>query len=69
LNSADKELRRVAHISQHTPGFHRDNSQPVVLAIADVIQDVLTIYEGKCQYKALYIEQKRIGPSLSLNTV
>jgi PAS domain S-box-containing protein len=68
LNSADTELRRVAHITQQTLGFYRDNSQPVVLVIADVIQDVLMIYERKCQYKMLNIEQ-RIEPGLTLNTV
>jgi PAS domain S-box-containing protein len=68
LNSADTELRRVAHITQQTLGFYRDNSQPVVLVIADVIEDVLTIYERKCQYKMLNIEL-RIEPSLTLNTV
>jgi len=68
LNSADEELRRVAHITQQTLGFYRDNSQPVVLVIADVIQDVLRIYERKCQYKALNIEQ-RIAPNLALPAV
>jgi PAS domain S-box-containing protein len=65
LHSADEELRRVAHITQQTLGFYRDHSQPVVMAIVDVIQDVLTIYERKCQYKALDIEQ-RIEPNLTL---
>jgi PAS domain S-box-containing protein len=68
LNSADGELRRVAHITQQTLGFYRDNSQPFVLVIADVIQDVLTIYERKCQYKTLNIEQ-RIEPDLTLSAV
>ena len=68
LNSADKELQRVAHITQQTLGFYRTNSQPMSLAIADVLQDVLTVYERKCQYKKLNVEQ-RIEPSLTLNTV
>ena len=68
LNSAEEELRRVAHITQQTLGFYRDNSQPVVLVIADVIQDVLTIYKHKCQHKSLNIEQ-RIEPRLILNAV
>ncbi len=68
LNSADQELRRVAHITQQTLGFYRDNSEPMSLVIADVLQDVLTVYEHKCQYKTLNVEQ-RIEPSLTLNTV
>jgi PAS domain S-box-containing protein len=68
LNAADKEIGRVAHITQQTLGFYRDNSQPVTLVIEDVIQDVLTIYERKCQYKALKIE-RRIEPGLMLSTL
>jgi PAS domain S-box-containing protein len=68
LNSADEELRRVAHITQQTLGFYRDNSQPISLVIADVFQDVLTVYERKCQYKTLNVE-RRIEPNLTLNAV
>jgi PAS domain S-box-containing protein len=68
LNSADDELRRVAHITQQTLGFYRDSSQPTTLDIADVIQDVLIVYERKCQYKTLNIE-RRIEPNLTLNAV
>lgn len=68
LNSADDELRRVAHITQQTLGFYRDNSHPISLVIADVLQDVLTVYERKCQYKTLDVEQ-RIEPNLTLRTV
>lgn len=68
LNSADEELRRVAHITQQTLGFYRDDSQPISLVVADVLQDVLTVYERKCQYKALNIEQ-RIEPGLTVNAV
>jgi PAS domain S-box-containing protein len=68
LNSADDELRRVAHITQQTLGFYRDNSQPVTLVIAEALQAVLGIYERKCQYKALQIE-RRIEPNLTLDAV
>jgi len=68
LNSADEELRRVAHITQQTLGFYRDYSRPISLVVADVFQDVPTVYERKCQYKMLNIEQ-RIEPGLTVNTV
>jgi PAS domain S-box-containing protein len=68
LDSADKELQRVAHITQQTLGFYRDSSHPTVVVIADVLQDVLTVYERKCQNKTLNIEQ-RIEPGLTLSTV
>jgi signal transduction histidine kinase len=65
---ANGSLGGLGHITQQTLGFYRDNSQPVVRVVADVIQDVLTIYERKCQYKALNIEQ-RIEPNLTLTAV
>ncbi|HWY69249.1 MAG TPA: PAS domain S-box protein [Terriglobales bacterium] len=57
LDSADRELARVTHIAQQTLGFYRDNSQPVPLVIADVIEDVLAIYERKFAYKDLTIQR------------
>lgn len=68
LDSADEELRRVAHITQQTLGFYREDSQPVSRVLTTVIQDVLTIYDRKCQYKNLKIEQ-RIDPNLTVKVI
>ena len=68
LTYADQELARVAHIAQQTLGFYRDNSQPVPLVIANVVEDVLTVYERKFKYKGLNIE-KRIEPGLTICTL
>lgn len=65
LTAADQELRRVAHIARQTLGFYRDNSQPALLVVAKVIEDVLAIYELRFKYKRLKIEQ-RIAPGLTL---
>ena len=65
LNYADQELRRVAHIAQQTLGFYRDSSQPTLLAVTDLIEDVLTIYQRKSKYKAITIE-RRIEPGLNI---
>ncbi|HZD93117.1 MAG TPA: PAS domain S-box protein, partial [Candidatus Sulfotelmatobacter sp.] len=51
LNFADQELGRVVHIAQQTLGFYRGSSQPVLLQVAEVIDDVLAIYERKSKYK------------------
>src|SRR5262249_12693540 len=67
LDYADQELGRVAHIAQQTLGFYRDNSQPVPLVVSDVVEDVLTVYERKFNYKGLRIE-KRIEPGLRICT-
>jgi len=58
LDSADRELARVSHIAQQTLGFYRDNSQPIPLAISEVIGDVLTIYDRKFAYKELTVRQE-----------
>jgi two-component system sensor histidine kinase VicK len=68
LTRADDELGRVAHLVQQTLGFYRDNSAAVQLAVADVIQDVLIIYERKFKYKELNIE-KRLEPGLTTTTL
>jgi PAS domain S-box-containing protein len=65
LNYADQELGRVAHIAQQTLGFYRDSSQPVLLPVAGLIEDVLTIYERKAKYKSVTIE-RRIEPNLNI---
>ena len=65
LTAADQELRRVAHIARQTLGFYRDNSQPMLLVVAKVIEDVLGIYELRFKYKSLKIEQ-RIEPGLTV---
>lgn len=68
LNHADRELRRVAHIAQQTLGFYRDGSQPRLLAVAQVIEDVLTIYEYKFRYKGLNLE-RQIEPGLKIHAL
>jgi PAS domain S-box-containing protein len=65
LNYADQELGRVAHIAQQTLGFYRDSSQPVLLPVANLIEDVLTVYERKSKYKSVIIE-RRIEPNLAI---
>jgi PAS domain S-box-containing protein len=68
LETADRELGRVAHIARQTLGFYRDTSQPDSVFVSDVIEDVLTIYERKFKYKELTVEQQ-IEPGLIVFTV
>jgi len=68
LAAADQEIKRVAHIAQQTLGFYRDNSQPTTLQVADVIEDVLAIYERKFKYKLLHVE-RQIEPGVTLFTM
>jgi PAS domain S-box-containing protein len=68
LETADQELARVAHLVRQTLGFYRDPSYPVLLDIATVVQDVLTIYERKLLYNGLTVVQQ-IEPGLIVSAM
>jgi PAS domain S-box-containing protein len=50
LSTAESELARVSHIAQQTLGFYREQSSPVSASAADLIRDVLAIYEPKLKH-------------------
>jgi signal transduction histidine kinase len=56
LEIADRELVRVAQIAQQTLGFYKDNSKRKWFSVAEVIQDVITLYDRKLRNKRLEIE-------------
>ena len=51
LKIADRELARVSQIAQQTLGFYRGSSKDRWISIADLIRDVLVVYERKLAYK------------------
>jgi signal transduction histidine kinase len=51
LEIADQELARVAQIAQQTLGFYRDNSRHRWINVADLMREVVSIYERKLRYK------------------
>lgn len=53
LEIADRELARVAQIAQQTLGFYKDNSKHRWVWVAELIRDVMLIYERKLKYKNL----------------
>jgi PAS domain S-box-containing protein len=65
LEIADRELGRVAQIAQQTLGFYRDNSRQNWTRVAEVIRDVMVIYERKVRNKRL---ESRVSadPALSI---
>jgi PAS domain S-box-containing protein len=67
MTQADEELARLSHLVQQTLGFYRDDSVPVRLAVSELIENVLMIYERRFRYKNLNIE-KRIEPGLTATT-
>ena len=65
LEIADRELARVAQIAQQTLGFYRDNSKDRWIVIADLMRDVMIVYERKLAYKHMETEIA-IDPELRL---
>lgn len=55
LAVADRELARVAAIARQTLGFYKDNSKHRWVPVAEVIEDVLTIYDRKMMNKHLEV--------------
>lgn len=68
LKIADQELNRVALVAQQTLGFYRDNTRPVMVSVADSVNDVLTIFSGKIRYKSISLE-RRFAPDLRFQTL
>jgi PAS domain S-box-containing protein len=56
LEIADRELVRVAQIAQQTLGFYKDNSRRKWFSVAEVIQDVFTLYDRKLRNKRLHTD-------------
>lgn len=56
LEIADQELARVAQIAQRTLGFYRDPAIHRRFGVADLIDDVMAVYEGKLRNKQLKAE-------------
>jgi PAS domain S-box-containing protein len=56
LDVADRELARVAQIAQQTLGFYKDTSKVKWVNVAEVVNDVITIYDRKVRNKRLKIE-------------
>jgi PAS domain S-box-containing protein len=47
LQTAEKELERVAHIVRQTLGYYRETAAPVRVDLREVMEDVLTVYQTK----------------------
>jgi PAS domain S-box-containing protein len=47
LLTAEQELERVSHIARQTLGYYRDTGSATEVYLHDLIQNVLTVYQGK----------------------
>jgi PAS domain S-box-containing protein len=47
LVTAEQELERVSHIARQTLGYYRDTGSATQVHLHDLIENVLTVYQGK----------------------
>ena len=66
LEVADQELARVSHIARQTLGFYRDSSGPTIIPVAELVQDVVNLYQRKVHYKLLQLEIE-VPPDLKIS--
>ncbi|HEY2168700.1 MAG TPA: PAS domain S-box protein [Candidatus Angelobacter sp.] len=55
LELAGRELDRVAHITRQTLGFYRDTSSPVLLNVAETVDDLLLLYEKRFESRRINV--------------
>jgi PAS domain S-box-containing protein len=55
LESAGRELERVAHITRQTLGFYRDTSSPARFNVPETLDDLLSLYERRIQNRNIQI--------------
>jgi PAS domain S-box-containing protein len=55
LAMADQELDRIAQITKNTLGFYRDTSSPSIVNISVALEEVVSLYARKLQFKKITI--------------
>ncbi|MDP9161172.1 MAG: PAS domain-containing sensor histidine kinase, partial [Acidobacteriota bacterium] len=58
LQTADKELERVALIAQQTLGFYRDSALPNWVEVSQTINELLAVYSYKFRNQDLELEKE-----------
>jgi PAS domain S-box-containing protein len=56
LQTAEKELERVAHIVRQTLGYYRETAAPVRVDLREVMEDVLTVYQTKLSINKIAVD-------------
>jgi signal transduction histidine kinase len=51
----EEELSRIAHITKMTLGFYRDSGAPTPVDIAELVREVLALYEAKLHAKNIHV--------------
>jgi PAS domain S-box-containing protein len=69
LDLAEAELQRVAHITKQTLGFYRETTAPSKFPIAELLDELLTLFSGRFRSKDLAVERLYDPPGLTITAV
>ena len=61
LETAERELHRVAHITKQTLGFYRENTKPAAVDIRALVDEVVELYSPKIRRKEIDLRIKQDG--------
>ena len=61
LKIADEELARVAQITKHTLGFYRESASPSIVKISTLLDELLTVFNGKLRAKDISVTKQYRG--------
>jgi PAS domain S-box-containing protein len=56
LATAESELERVSHIARQTLGYYRDSGSPSNVHLRDLMENVLTVYQGKLRKHGVVVD-------------
>ena len=57
LETAEKEMNRVAHIARQTLGFYRDTSTPVTVDVPELLDDVISVYQSRLRSRNISVQK------------
>ena len=63
LARAEEEVKRAAHLTKQTLGFYRDTTFPMRFNVAQLIDDVLSLYAGRIEAKRVYVKKHYVEPA------
>jgi PAS domain S-box-containing protein len=61
LDTADDELKRIAHITRQTLGFYRENSAATVVSMSSIMDSAIEVLHGKIKAMHASIEKQYRG--------
>jgi PAS domain S-box-containing protein len=68
LGIAERELKRVAHMTKQTLGFYKESGQSTAVQLSEILDSVLELYEPRARNKSIHV-QRRYGCAAAVQAV